>query len=1221
MAIQSGDIKLMKSEVLLDTDNGGGRITANEVVDGASNNLFPDVSELDRVYGRIALRKAYPSVQVTNTDSYLGAHAIVLRGPEDPAVSLTLFSTKSWSDVRTDARNRVESYVTKGIKWPGQLLETQLTGQKAIQILQKPADPLPKVGQTLCLVAYESLATEYSQYVRVTKVESVTREFTTSANVKWTAVVVTCTIANKLLYDFVGPVASPYDDLKAIAVCRDTRVADAAVYYGIQKMVQAASAGDIRVVVDSIYSQLVPAAQSETALADLNAAGNMAPIVPVGSVLSRPLVISAAWPTTLYLGIGIKPGSFSINATGTPADDGTGNIVQNGSVIGSIDYVQGKFTITASVSGTLTVNFVAAASPIKVSESASIDVDASTRASLYTITLNPPPNPRALRVAFMAQGNWFELNDQGGTGTIGVLKGGDTSVGAGTINYVTGTVIVTLGALPDVGSSVMFFWSTPSQYFDRTANTIQAPRVLFNIDQGNDQTLIQNSVSITWPNPGGGNYVATANTMGVLAGDGTGYVRWVNGAYQVELTPNVVAAVGTVFTLDYQYGLKKKKTFAAPSRDGTGKLSLPLDDINILPNSVRVRWNVVIADYETISNVPAAMQYISVDPYIDARDDGNGVLGRPQANGSLIAVTGGAVNYSTGVIGFNPDTIVSVPQPVYQSELMGYAKSANSGFLDAATGSNDPVYRNTLTGLSYYDAAATFPVDLTGSVDVEYMVVGQTTATTRQTYALSNLTFDITRNFDEPIVPGSVLFTWGDKNYFDRSGYIYTDLDPATGAATQVGTIVYGTGVVSLTGWPAGGSNAVTMRALLTTVTGQPADWIVFRVPAAPVRPGSLQVRVVPLAGTPYSVTADSTGRLNIDGKCSGVIDYASGVVKMRFGAMVTAAGNENAIWYNAAAVTADGKIFQPLPVFADQLLFNAVAYTYLPLDASLLGLDPVRLPQDGRVPIYRQGDVAVVHHTARQAVTPASGLIVDVGRTRVAEIRVIDSTRPNPVVMDPSMYTTDLDAGKLTFGTVNTTGMVAPIYVENRIEDMALLSDVQITGQLTLMRQLTHDYPANETQVSSALIMGDLQARMSLNFTQTTWGNAWADAPVGGAPSSAYNFATYPLVLTDKSCLQERWALRFTDSQNFQVIGESVGQVATGAVSADCIPTNPSTGLPYFTLRATGWGGGWAAGNVLRFNTAAANFPIWMARTVLQSAASSQSDSFRLQIRGDVDA
>ena len=60
---------------------------------------------------------------------------------------------------------------------------------------------------------------------------------------------------------------------------------------------------------------------------------------------------------------------------------------------------------------------------------------------------------------------------------------------------------------------------------------------------------------------------------------------------------------------------------------------------------------------------------------------------------------------------------------------------------------------------------------------------------------------------------------------------------------------------------------------------------------------------------------------------------------------------------------------------------------------------------------------------------------------------------------------------------------------------------------------------------------------------------------------------------------------------------------------------------MPYFSLDKLGWGAGWAAGNVLRLNTVAANYPVWCARTVLQGNPTTQSDQFTLGIRGDVDA
>ena len=77
---------------------------------------------------------------------------------------------------------------------------------------------------------------------------------------------------------------------------------------------------------------------------------------------------------------------------------------------------------------------------------------------------------------------------------------------------------------------------------------------------------------------------------------------------------------------------------------------------------------------------------------------------------------------------------------------------------------------------------------------------------------------------------------------------------------------------------------------------------------------------------------------------------------------------------------------------------------------------------------------------------------------------------------------------------------------------------------------------------------------------------------------------------------------------------------IATGTTAADCVPINPQTGTPYFTIRKEGWGTGWAAANAVRFNTDSALGPVWIARTVLSGQGTVEDDEFRLQIRGDAD-
>lgn len=103
MTISATDVKLLKSQRLTDEDDGGGRATGVAVEDGQENNLFPDISRLDRTLGRIGLRKAYAGVLAENADAYLGAHSILTKGPSDPRVSVVLFNSDSQTDERVDA--------------------------------------------------------------------------------------------------------------------------------------------------------------------------------------------------------------------------------------------------------------------------------------------------------------------------------------------------------------------------------------------------------------------------------------------------------------------------------------------------------------------------------------------------------------------------------------------------------------------------------------------------------------------------------------------------------------------------------------------------------------------------------------------------------------------------------------------------------------------------------------------------------------------------------------------------------------------------------------------------------------------------------------------------------------------------------------------------------------------------------------------------------------
>ncbi len=603
-----------------------------------------------------------------------------------------------------------------------------------------------------------------------------------------------------------------------------------------------------------------------------------------------------------------------------------------------------------------------------------------------------------------------------------------------------------------------------------------------------------------------------------------------------------------------------------------------------------------------------------------AQDNGSSVL---IGNGQAIAAS--AINYAARTITFKPDGLVTgVPKPKFEKVAVGTINEAQlKNYLTATNGLEVRSVANYRLQFAGYDIVQYPTYWPDSAVTVRWRsTVGSTAAT--ETFEANELEYDLTPGFAETILQGSVRFRVGNLTYVDRAGALYHTVNPSNGAATLAGEMQYSSGKVKLSEWQAGAANTMTLDGLVTETNVNPADEVVFRVPVAPVRPGSFSIRCVPIAGTAQvQVTADAQGKI-VSSQMVGSIDYLSGIVRIKFGYPVTVTPAIQAKgWYNAAAVFDDGgtsKIYEPKPVYADSIRYNAVGFSYLPLNATILGLDPVRLPSDGRVPIFRVGDVAVVHHTAQTVFpgTPAVNTSLNVGRVRLSRMRIVDSLG---VVADPLMFNINLDAGTVQLKSNYSQGtLVPPLYAEHRIEDEAVVTDVQINGRMALNIPLTHDFPANTTVVSSALLIGNLRARAFGRFSQQTWTNTWSDARIGNATLAQYNDTLYPIAVTNRGTIQERWALIFTSSTAFRVIGENVGEVATGDINTDLAPANPGFGQPYFSLNKLGWGSGWVQGNVLRFNTAAANFPINAARTVLQGPSTALDDQFGIEVRGDID-
>lgn len=513
----------------------------------------------------------------------------------------------------------------------------------------------------------------------------------------------------------------------------------------------------------------------------------------------------------------------------------------------------------------------------------------------------------------------------------------------------------------------------------------------------------------------------------------------------------------------------------------------------------------------------------------------------------------------------------------------------------------------------------------TTNVQVRYRDTSSVNSSTQNIIA-EKVKFDLSSGYDEQILNGSVRFKIGNDTFLDRTGTLYRNVDPATNSGIASGVIYYGNGVVELDTWTPNIDNTVVLESLTTTTDLPPVNKLSFRTPIIPIRPQSLTVVISSLDFGQLTLTADENGVIETS-RAHGKINYDTGFVEIYFYTKteITVANRpeiEAKPWYDSLLEYEEAtKTYLNVPVWIDasSARYNAVAYTYIPLDAEILGLSATRLPLDGRVPIFRIGGICVVS-ASKDYVMPdhVAGKTYQLPDIRISWCELIDS---KGIKVPFDQYVVDYDYGKFTLsGDFAVNALTPPFAAQYRYQDMGLLRDVQINGQLTFTKQLTHNYDAENTIVGSALVIDEMQARYTKKFVQQTWNNVWSDESSGGAISANYNDAIYPIQMTNKGAIQERWAVVFVSGTTFKCVGEYSGEVGTGSTNADFAPINPITLTPYFVIKKEGWGTGWANSNVLRFNSISAMYPVWAIRTVKQSEPTELTDQFQVMLRGDID-
>ena len=655
MAILQGDIKLLASKVMDDVPEGGGGPTGTVIEDGVSNAFFRDIDELDQAGGVVNIVQAFLAVQTPNSEMYMGTNIIVSEPPNDANVSITLAKTTMFAR-RTDIANTIENYLIPGAEWAGLLLENHVIGQKQLQIFQRDTEAPPNVGETLVLVYDEGLPTERKQFVRATGTSSIVRTYTVAGGNGRTykACVVTVTLSDALRNNFPGSAQNEFFAREPTKTrIRATSVADAAEYYGAVRTTQPIAIGAMGAKVNSVFTQLVPAAQTETPLVDYSAAGTSAAITPAGNgtisyTMAQPLNAS----TVLSVGGAITPGSLHIAVSGgSTLTDSGGQVYDGATVVGTVDYSRGTASFAGlgtPYNGAKTVTFTPSAAPLRVSDTAQIAVTQESRAYNYIITVAPTPTAGSVLVSYRAQGRWYDLRDDGG----GVLRGTDAAYGVGTVNYATSTIAITMGALPDVGSAVMFAWTTPVNYINRA--DMAAPNPSVRLQMGAD--IVPGSVSIAWDD--GTPRTAIDNGAGAITGSATGTVNYKTGL--IAMTPSALPAGGQDFEVTAAYGSANVVTHASvnPPRSPDTTVTIYLGETNITRSTVLMSWPVALMETSAINSAGSVHTDYSIAGMRYGYDDGAGAIypspGDYRPSATTVAAIG-SIDYATGLVTFQPN--------------------------------------------------------------------------------------------------------------------------------------------------------------------------------------------------------------------------------------------------------------------------------------------------------------------------------------------------------------------------------------------------------------------------------------------------------------------------------------------------------------------------------------------------------------------------------------
>jgi len=1334
VALSNQDIKLLQSERMTDFEDGGGRLTTHEVVDGQLKNVFDPISDLDTVYGAISLRKIYAGVMTDNTDTFYGSNVIISSSPADPLVQVAMYSTGDYADGRGGMKDYFESYLIGGGRVPCVLMDGTVTNSQVLATYG--SGPGLVAGRTYMLSYREGTSGAQFEYFSVTS-EVSSLDSGNKNNLGLPIIVRTYALARPLTLTLPGlslgaNLQSPTENSNTPAnlptIIRETVIGSSKRYYGVKPLVSSLTVGDRVVHVGSPFVDLVPTSTSLVETTNVQAFTKDPAFVATGveRSISATLIPNAA--NQIFLNGAVVPASITTSGGITLTSTGDGFLMNGNVKVASIDYMTGTITpITGTFSySAVTLKYTPAVVTSDFPFTFESIVTPANRAIALSKALPYHPAPGTLKVKFISDGHIYTMQDD----LNGKIKASDDAIGSGTISYSTGLATLLLGNRPDVDSSVVWYVSAPTSTTSLGYSTGAMPRPYLEFDIpdeviaellpdrpisvsfGSGTVTAAKGYDVNWNTDQATSVPGSVNTTVIqhFTGDAKGVLDLTNKKLKLNIPSDKVITSDTVFTMAYGKlplievtpaipgtayippiiapavpGVPAVTTEgrpAVPAVMGGGSPGIPAvsptptfighynrDNCGTVNTSGSFSFYSGSNSLYTLGDWPVGKQVIAgtIKLYVGYSGYRASALELTDhlvsgENGTIVyrdvptgvVTTVGTINYNTGIITLNCASVTKRLMICTNTGGIVWSDYKETDFpwnINSPNGSSTPIYAvagfQGMSGSGYglwpVPPVATLPVGITCDYLVSSSSAGspavpgtpndvvispgipavppnvvapaippipesilvpavpatpgtpavyEPTAAGHNWNAPATVSMDLKADKNEKLVAG-VRIIAGTNEIVDKVGRLILNPGITTGLGVDVGTIDLNNSRVTCpisTRSILAQTNAIYMA---TSSAHLPEKSAMFILDGAPFMIGAVSLMLTNVAGEQWSFDVGSSGTTTVD-DYTATVNFTTGYCKV-----VCNTSNTDKLFSSAL------------------VRYSAISEVTTVLDANILGADTTRLPQNGKIPIFRNGSVIVVHNTQTiPAATYTNGQTVDMGRTRINAVTIRNSA--GAVVPKAGRYSFVPLTGILTF--INVDGLSQPLTIEHRIEDMLLATDVNLTGDIKTNMGVSHDFATSGSYVSSALLIGNMQGRVTQPFDQQTWTDVWSNAIIGSPTLSNYNHAAFPITTTNLGAQEERWLCLFTSSISYKVIGETMGQIAIGLTTEDCAPVNGATDSPYFVIDHRGWGGGWAVGNVLRFNTHAANYPIDLIRTVKQGTPSTVSDNFHLIVRGNAE-